>query len=491
MKKPRVLFFVLPYVVQADVEGVKVRSFLAFPYGLLSVATYNKECMDCKIIDLNIYDHPIEAVERYVREFKPSIVGFTMMFDNSYKYLGDCLMAVKEFNPMITTILGGAAASYSCGEILGEQPGLDAVCYSEGELPFRRLLLNERKVNMFLDRDKSFVTRRNLYFNQHPEISFIDDLDKVIDIDYALIDPSIYDMQQAFSPFIDYAIPHKQFFLMTSRGCPFKCTFCSNAKIHGKKMRFASVDRIIDHVKYLVTCYGMDVLTIYDDQLLIDKARAKELFRRLAPFKLRIECPNGLSVAFIDEEMAFLMKKAGMDTVYLAIESGSERVLRDIIKKPLHLEDVAPAVKVLRDNDFFIHGFFVVGMPGETDYDRRETVRFIKYIDLDWAGFNPATPVRGSELYDQCIREWWIQPQKIREIEDKRYIIDIPGVEREKIVDQIHAMNMEVNFKNNRRMRIGDWDVAAKCFEEVIRRYPGHKEAGKRLKECRKKLEAM
>ena len=153
------------------------------------------------------------------------------------------------------------------------------------------------------------------------------DLDEVIDIDYSFIKPDEYPMQESFSPFTLKKTFHKQFFVVTTRGCPFNCDFCCNSANPDKTMRYASVDKIIEHVGKLVDDYGMNILTFYDDQILFNKKRAKDLFRKLIPFNLRIECPNGLSVAFIDDELAGLMRKAGMDTVNLAIESGSPYVL--------------------------------------------------------------------------------------------------------------------------------------------------------------------
>jgi len=475
--KPKILLVDLPYVVQPSSDGAKVRSFHAFPYGLLSVATYNKHFADIRIFDCNKHE-TIEFLE-VMRNFNPDIVGFSMMFDNSYKALSGMLYLVKtQFDSV--TILGGAAASYSYEEILSEQPHLDAICYSEGEIPLRYVLETGK-----LDHP-SIITRASLLNKTPVTPTFVEDLDHVINIDYSFVNVEDYDMQEAFSPFVDHD-KHKQFFISTSRGCPFKCTFCSNAKIHGKKMRFASVDKIIKHIESLVDGYGMDVLTIYDDQLLIDMNRAKDLFRKLVKFNLRIECPNGLSVAFIDDELAGLMRLAGLDTAYLAIESGSPYVLHNLIKKPLRLPMVKPAVAILRKYDFFVHGFFVMGMPGEGVSHRLETLRFLKEIDLDWAGLNMATPVRGSQLYEDCIKNGWIEKQKIEDIVDKKYIIAANGNPKE-IEDEVYRMNLSVNFFNNRRMRIRDYQTAARCFEEVLKRYPGHEWAKYFLEACKERM---
>ena len=238
----------------------------------------------------------------------------------------------------------------------------------------------------------------------------------------------------------------------------------------------------------------MDVLTIYDDQLLIDMPRAKELFRRLAEFNLRIECPNGLSVRYIDSEMAKLMKLAGMDTIYLAIESGSEYVLKKLIHKPLELSMVAPAVKALRKYDIFIHAFLVMGMPGEKSEHRKETSRFIKSIGIDWSGFQMAMPFKGSRLYEICIKNDWIDKQSINSIDMRangifvKTIINIPGIDKEKVNQEVYEMNLDVNFHNNYRMKIGDYKTAARCFEEVLRRYKEHKWAKHYLEICEQKL---
>ena len=189
-------------------------------------------------------------------------------------------------------------------------------------------------------------------------------------------------------------------------------------------MRYAALEVIEDHIKYLVDSYAMNVLTIYDDQLLLNHKRAKEFFRILAKYNLRVETPNGLTAAYIDDEMAALMKAAGMDTVQLAIESGTEHMLRNVIKKPLRLNKVAPVVESLHRNGLFVQGFFVMGIPGEREQDRTETAQFIKDVGLDWGSFSLAAPIRGSELYDICVKNKYIPGNlKIGEYELGSYII--------------------------------------------------------------------
>lgn len=478
----RVLLVNLPYIVRnIDANRPKIRSYLAFPYGVLSIASFNKSIADFTILDCDTTDnYDVKFIEHLGSN--PDIIGFGMMFDHSFPHLSRMAKFAKKMCPTSAIICGGAAASYSYRDILKRIPEIDMICFSEGEIPLRDFIRGKY--------NSAWQMRSNFDARPYDLSELVNDLDTVIDIDYSLVDPTVYDMKQAFSPFADNVSHNKQFFLMTSRGCPFSCSFCSNSYLHGKKMRFASVPKIIEHVEKLVANYGMDVLTIYDDQLLINKNRAKQLFRELKKFNLRIEMPNGLSPAYLDEDICFIMKDAGVDTAYLAIEHGSPFILENVIKKPLKIHMVKPAIDWLHNAGIFVHGFFVIGMPGETQNDRDMTVDFILKSDLDWAGFNPATPVRGSQLYEDCLANGWIKEQMMEDIVDKRYIINAPeiGLTPDIIMKEVDRMNIEVNFHNNRNMKAGRYDVAARCFKEVLSRYSGHEIAKHYLDVCERMI---
>lgn len=485
LPKLSVLFVVLPYLVtRPDATTTKTKSYLAFPYGVLSMATYIKKNaqrnIEVNVLDLNLY-HPSKAEEFLLAKLKSSnwdVVGFSLMFDQSYSYLDKFFKLVKEANPNILTLLGGASATMSWDLILGEQPFLDAICYSEGEKAMLDLV-NAPNFSCELAKDP-WVTRAKIKQQfLPPQPVHVDNLNDVINLDYELCETHRYSMKEAFSPFAFYREEKnvKQFFMVTSRGCPFKCTFCIEPALHGGTMRYADVDKIIEHIDYLVHSYGMNVLTIYDDQLLLNASRAKELFRRLVPYKLRIEMPNGVTLVFIDDEMAHLMRQAGVDTIPLAIESGSDYVLRNIINKPLRLPRVKPVVEVLHNNNIFVQAFMVVGMPGETDKDRQLTVDLIKETGIDWAGFSLATPLRGSKLYKLCQEKGYIDKNlRIGDLKFNQYVINAPelGLTQEYITRKAYLMNLDVNFVNNRRMKIKDYNTAIRCFEDVINRYENH-----------------
>jgi radical SAM superfamily enzyme YgiQ (UPF0313 family) len=164
-----------------------------------------------------------------------------------------------------------------------------------------------------------------------------------------------------------------------------------------------------------------------------------------------------------------------VDTVYLAIESGSPYVLNNLIHKPLKVEMVKPVVQILRKYGFWIHGYFVSGMPGEKDEHRDETVKFIKEVGLDWSGFSLAVPSRGSELFKLCIEKGYIKKDmEIDELDANKYIINTPEYTPEYVTRKTYLMNLDVNFVNNYRMKNGEYRIAADAFGDVIKRYPDH-----------------
>lgn len=481
-ERASILLIVLPYLVKNnEAKKGKTKSFLAFPYGVLTMATYiqrhAKHEPEVHILDLNLCsaDEVLSEVEKALQAYDPNLVGLSMMFDNSYKHVEPITQRIKSFNQDILILMGGAAVTTAWDAILDRIQHIDALCYSEGETALCALLDSDNPIEA-LGHDP-WVTRKSIASGRTPSAQYVASLDEVVDINYELVDMARYSMKEAFSPFASYRNEEnvRQFFLVTSRGCPFKCVFCAEPALHGGNMRYADVSAIIQHVEHMVHKHGMNVLTIYDDQILLNVKRAKELFRRLAPFKLRIEMPNGVTAVFIDDEMAALMSRAGVDTIPLALESGSDHVLRNVINKPLRLSRVLPVVEALHNNHIFVQAFFVTGLPGEREVDREETLQFIKDVGLDWSGFSLATPIRGSELFRLCKEKGYIDPDiNVFDIEVGKYIIRAPDLDPEYITRRNYEMNLDVNFVNNRRMKIGDYSTAIRCFEEVTERYENH-----------------
>ncbi len=483
-----VLLVVLPSDLgapQLDASKKTHRTYLAFPYGALTIASYLRKYAKgigrVEVLDLNLprWPDPLNSLYRKMCEMRPDVVGFSMSYDVSYSWLRSLSEEAKRFDLATVVVAGGPAVTTAHREIMDQCPHLDACCYSEGEVALKDLVEAD-DVAEALARDP-WVTRE-----RKSSKPVYDDLDKIVDVDYELVDVDAYSMKEAFSPFTRFNTASRQFFIVTSRGCPFKCVFCAEPSFHGANMRYVSVDKVVDHVAMLKDRYNLSVLTIYDDQILMNKARAKEIFSRLAALKIRVEMPNGVTLSYIDDEMARLMKDAGVDTLFLAIEHGSRRVLKDIIKKPIAYDRIGKTVRLLQDAGIYCQGFFVIGLPGETRAERLETRDVILEWGLDWASFNYATPLRGSELYRMCRENGWIEEKylPIGAIDMTKYVIRAPGIDPDEIENFVFDVNLDVNFVNNRRMRVGDYGTARRAFEELTERHPGQAFAWYYLGKC-------
>lgn len=471
-----VLLVALTFLRKSGYAG----SFQDYPYGLLSIATYCKVIADIHILDLVITDdNPLEyldKLEKCINTIKPEVVGFSVMFDSAYAYVSRAAKLVKQHQPGCPVVLGGAAISTDSEIVISTQLHVDAVCYSEGEVPFFDLLLSHDMHHLLLTH-KSWVTRQSITSGKIPRKSLLSNLDQVIDIDYSFLRVSDYELRSSYIPTIDLPISTPvQFPLITSRGCPFKCTFCWHSGDADISMRYASVEKIIAHLERLVADYGLNTIAIYDDQLLLNRKRAKDLFKRMSSLGCRVELPNGVTVGYIDEEMVSLMHAAGVRAVRLAIESGDPFVLSKIIKKPLRVEIVKPVVELLHKYSIWVIGFFVIGMPGENDAHRIKTIELIKCAGIDWSMVSTAVPCRGSALWQECIESGYVEKaSEFVEINFNNNIaISTPEYSAEYLSKFAYFMNLDVNFVNNRGMAVGEYKTMAKYFLHLTSVYPDH-----------------
>lgn len=196
--------------------------------------------------------------------------------------------------------------------------------------------------------------------------------------------------------------------LLTSRGCPYRCTYCTVGLISGKKWRFRSPENVIAELNSARKLYGTRRFYVFDDNFSLNVKRAKTICEMLISSGLQMEwaCPNGLRADRLDRELADLMKKSGCKQVSLGIESADEEVLSRV-KKGETLEKVSHAIEILKEQDIHVRGFFIIGLPGDT-YDRTlKALPFIERTGLD-AVFNLFVPYPGTEAGE------WVQKHGIK-----------------------------------------------------------------------------
>lgn len=466
-------------------------NFQDYPYGVLSIATFCKDIADFEILDLAFRGNETQSCQDELKSRLAGgdfdVVGISVMFDNAYRHVAPTARIAREMAPESLILLGGAAIYPAAQKVLRLQPDVDAIGYSEAEVLFHDML-SAQDMRQNIETSESWISRVSLERVSVPQKKLLTDLNKVVDIDYTLVNTAEYSPVSSYYPTLDIHVEKTvQFPLITSRGCPFKCTFCWHSGENDTSMRYASIDRIVDHLEHLVKTQGLTTVSIYDDQILLARGRAKEFFRKVARLNLRIELPNGVTVSYLDDELAELMYKGGVRAVRLAIESGDPHVLRNIINKPMRLDRVKPVVQSLRKFNIWIFGFFVIGMPGETDEHRRNTVAFIRDIGIDWCSVSIASPTKGSLLYQECLENGYIEEKE--DFLESGYhvdenVINTPDYSAEYISQAAYDVNLEVNFVHNYRMSVGDYKNASLYFQYLVRTYPDHAFAHFYLAKC-------
>jgi len=489
--KKNVLFIIPPYFDIANYvsKDLKARApIFTLPTGVLSIAAYVKMHSKCDIqvgvLDLNREAFKlcqrtaeIEAgIKDLIREkmirFQPDIVGISALFNTCYNYLELLSGTCKNVKNDVLIVMGGGLATNLYDKILKDFPCIEALCCGEGEIPMKDLLDAQNIEAYLLLSSPAWITRDSLKEGRQPQAVFVQDLDEIPFLDYSIVNLNEYKGRWADK--LSDSKNIRQLSVYTSRGCPFNCIFCASSSVHGKKVRFMSVERVVSEVKEMVDSHGMNVLAIEDDHFLANRDRAKEILQRLSDFQIRIEFPNGMAIYAIDEEIGELLKKAGVTTVSLAMESGSEFVLKNIIDKPLKLNMVKNAVGIMRKNGICVHCCIVLGLPGELEKHREETMRMILNTGFDWTYFNLAVPVVGSRLYNICKEKGYLLNNDFSEHNTSKCNIRTPEIDPEYMEEKAYLMNLEANFVRNHNLAIADYKKASSYLESVAETYPEH-----------------
>jgi len=198
--------------------------------------------------------------------------------------------------------------------------------------------------------------------------------------------------------------------MMTSRGCPFRCTFCTSAadQAFGKKFRAMSPERVVEEMEWLVRDYGINFIEFQDDVFNLITSRAEEICRTLIRKKLpvRWSIPNGISrVENITDGFMRLCKQAGCVDAWFAAETGSDRIRHEIIYKQNTMQQVRDAVAASKRAGLRTGAFFIFGSADETLDEMQATIDFACSMPLDRAQFTIATPFPGTTLWDRIQRE--------------------------------------------------------------------------------------
>jgi len=373
------------------------------PYNLCILAAMIKDSFEVIIIDANHKNMTENEFIKAILDYKPDVVGLTVLMDQYGPAGHHAAQLVKNANASTTVIIGGVYATMNVEKVLQDK-NIDFVVIGEGEYVLKELLSHLVDAGVTSLPKQGIAYRDNngkvCNFGHAPRIT---DLDLLPFPDYSLIDYAAYISEIPSRRSVDNPSQAPYARILTSRGCPYGCIFCQVEHISGKKFRSRSAENILDEISWIKNIYGIKSLIFDDDNLFIDKKRAISIFNGMVNRGLCMPWVSIATPAFqLDEEVLDVMAASGCEYIDIAVESGSERVLKEIIGKPLDLDYAVKVAKAARDRGIYVAANFVLGFPSETWDEIRQTVKFAEDIDVDYVKIFTAIPLVNTRLWDLC-----------------------------------------------------------------------------------------
>ena len=365
------------YKIKAP-EGIDLSACLSgdilnIPHGLLSLAAQEKEKgHDVEV--LNLFTFPWQEVKEIIGHFKTDIYGLSVFTSNRR---GSIALAklIKEIHPETHITAGGPHATALAEEMLLSCNAIDTIITGEGESTFGELVNKLEKKESLTDIPGT-VYRKNDQIIKAPKRERITDLDSII------------------SPLKYY----DDYILITSRGCAWDCTFCASTSIWGQKYYSHSPKYILDVLGIMTNINSQKSIAIKDETFTSNKKKVIEICEGIIKRKLNFIWSCDTRADTLDEEILFLMRKAGCQRISLGIESGSEEVLAHINKK-IDLETVKKTTRLARKFGFQIRYYMITGCRGETAETIKQSEDFLKLAKPCQVIFNPFTLLPGTKEF--------------------------------------------------------------------------------------------
>jgi magnesium-protoporphyrin IX monomethyl ester (oxidative) cyclase len=449
------------------------------PLGIASLSAYLKKMTSHSIHLLDMFAEGFESyserhdrnalidvAERRIMEVMPDVIGISALMIINYKWVHHIAGLAKKIKPDVKVIVGGGYAAILPEKVL-EDGNIDFIVIGEGEEVILNILASGFDRQKLAGADgigfRDVLGRKVI--NRKP--ASIRDLDVLPFYDWEGMGLEKY-MRYHKNRFVSY---------ITSRGCPFGCSFCSTHLLWGKKFRPFSHKRVLDEIDYLKRTYGIEEIEFRDDNLTLDRERITAILSGFIErdYRFTWTTPNAVAIVTLDAPLVGLMKKSGCEMLTIAIESGSERVLKEIIHKPVSKDKAREVRRIARESGLKIQTAFIIGFPGETKEEIEETKNFAAELQCDWNQISIATPFPGTEMYEICEKNnFFVKADS--DLERYRYgfaNIRTGEFDEKWLKEKAYSINIEVNFIRNHNLE-DDPVFAVEQFADILSRYPKH-----------------
>ena len=373
-----------------------------------------------------------DEIGKRIKAYSPDIVGITTPSSRQSRCFHKLAEVVKMTNNKTVTIIGGVDSSIR-PEYYLSNPNIDIAVIGEGENTLLELVKKIEAGQEGLMKDVAGIAYRiNGKFVRTPPRKLIENLDLIPFPARHLLPMEKYfeAARSGRSPRSVSTFGKRWATIVTSRGCPYGCVFCSGRRVWGRRWRARSPENVVDEIEYLIREFKIEHLDVEDDNMTLDMKRAGQICELVVQRKLEIEwsTPNGVRADRINENLIIKMKKSGCKRLVFAPESGDQRVVNSIIKKNLDLTKVEEGISLCKKYGIAVNCFFIIGLIGETKDNIRTTLGYAKKLrkmGAEGCGVYIATPLYGTELYEQAKQKGYLKDK----FSDEDLIYDIPLIE--------------------------------------------------------------
>ena len=345
---------------------------------------------EVEVLDLLTSKPSPAKIRRKLEQYRPQAVGITCVTLN-FLPAARILKMCKEFDPGITTMIGGPHVSFAVEDTFKRAPWIDVIAIGEGDITIVEVASALSKGGDVGKVPGLYVKRDGKVVKTAPR-PLIENLDELPLPARHLVPLSRYKALGAVCSVI------------SSRGCPYGCIFCTTPRMFGRKVRFRQPLLVVDEIEVIYRKYGFSQINVVDDSFTLNHPHATELCRELIRRNLPIKWSIFSRVDTLTPELLDLMREAGCTYMLFGVESGNQEVL-NTIKKGITPEKVRNGVKLATAAGIGSFASFILGLPGETPERARETLDLAMELSDRWGmqyGFHYLSPFPGTELFEQA-----------------------------------------------------------------------------------------
>ena len=339
-----------------------------------------------ELIDLHVENmYPKDATGR-VADYDPGIVALTS------KTLGwpaviEIAQMVREACPKALIVVGGPHTTIYAEESLTWEC-FDVAVVGDGEETMLELCEHVEQGGGGLDEITGIVYRDSAG-EIHKNAARVNskDIDKYPMTAWDLMPVKDYHCLTLLQPFAT---------MVTTRGCPWHCGYCS--QVYSEKLRFRGIEHVVDEMEYLEKNFGVREIVFFDETFTIGRRRMRNFAAEIQRRGLKVKFNIRARVDTIDREVLRELKKAGLRSIHMGVEAGTDRVLK-IMNKQISREQTERAFRICREEGVDTRGYFMIGYYDTTHEDVEDTIKFAANLGLDWASFSVATALPATDLY--------------------------------------------------------------------------------------------